>query len=89
MATDSDRSGSGSTRAWRKKRAEVAALLPMPCSVCELPVLPTDDWHLDHVTARVLGGTSVWPAHAKCNLQKGARMVSKPAYVDPTILGCW
>lgn len=82
-----DRATHGSTRAWRRERARFEAMLPVPCSVCGLPVLPGSDWHLDHVVARVRGGRAVWPAHKACNLSKGARRVGGRVYVDPTPLG--
>lgn len=79
-----DRATHGSTRRWRAARAEFAAMLPLPCSVCGLPVLPGSEWHLDHVIARVHGGREVWPAHKACNLSKGARTLTRAAYADPT-----
>lgn len=87
-----DRTPAGSTRAWRKLRAEFAARLPLPCALCDLPVLPdpptTPDgkslWHLHHVEAFVRGGTKLWPAHKLCNLQAGDR-VQASVYVDPTL----
>ncbi len=81
-----DRGEHGSTRAWRRARAQFAAALPLPCSVCGLPVLPGSDWHLDHVVPRLHGGRAVWPAHKACNLSKGARHVARGIYVDPAPL---
>ena len=80
-----DRRVHGSTCAWRKLRGEIAAMLPLPCSVCQLPVLPGSDWHLDHIVPRSRGGTEVWPAHAKCNPQAGARRRSTVVYLDPDL----
>ena len=83
--TTADRGKTGSTRAWRKLRAEFDDRLPLPCSVCQLPVLPGSRWHLDHVTPRVRGGRAAWPAHADCNMSKGARPTVALVYVDPTL----
>lgn len=62
----------------RAVRAAVAQTLPAPCTVCRLPVNPTDRWHLDHIVPLRLGGTTskanCGPAHERCNLAKGARL---------------
>lgn len=63
----------GSTRAWRRLRAAVGATLPRPCTRCGVTIRPGDPWHLDHVVARVDGGTddNVGPAHPVCNMRAG------------------
>ena len=80
-----DRTNRGSTRAWRAARERFATQLPLPCSICKLPVQPGTDWHLDHITPRTHGGREVWPAHAACNLQAGARRRSTVVYLDPDL----
>lgn len=47
------------------------------CYLCGLPVDP-DDWHIDHVTPVVAGGTHTYDnvavTHPVCNLRKGRRV---------------
>ena len=65
----------GSTQTWRDRRAWWSSRLPVPCSICGLPVEPGSKWHLHHPVPRIHGGTDSEsrPAHAACNLKAGAR----------------
>ena len=62
----------------RQARTHWLARLPLPCSRCGRPVLPTDQWHVDHIHQRVLGGAdgveNQWPAHASCNTSDGGKL---------------
>lgn len=82
MADYNERGGTG---AWRRTREHFARALPLPCSVCGLPVRPDQPWHLDHVVPRAKGGKggAVWPAHKRCNLSKKDRQYTAAIYVDP------
>jgi 5-methylcytosine-specific restriction endonuclease McrA len=63
----------GSTTRWRRLRTWWAQQLPLPCARCGLPVRPDDDWHLDHLVPRSIGGgdETARPSHARCNLSAG------------------
>jgi 5-methylcytosine-specific restriction endonuclease McrA len=67
----------GSTKAWRKRRAEFIAQQPLPlvCGTCTLPIID-GRFDVGHVIARALGGSDdllqiqCWP----CNRGDGARL---------------
>lgn len=65
----------GGSRATRL-RAAIRARLPLPCTKCGVDVQRTDTWDVDHITARIDGGTdhpsNLGPAHASCNRSAGA-----------------
>jgi hypothetical protein len=66
----------GSTRSWRNRRqwwTQRIATTPVPCSRCNVTLQPGEDFHLDHVVPRALGGTDqqTWPAHPVCNMTGG------------------
>jgi 5-methylcytosine-specific restriction endonuclease McrA len=46
----------------------------LSCVVCELPVDPDEEWHVDHIVPRSAGGTddpaNIAVAHGECNLAK-------------------
>lgn len=64
-------------RASTSARALWATKLPLPCSKCGRPVLPTQRWHVDHVIPRWAGGAlgpeNQWPAHGACNEGAGGK----------------
>lgn len=70
-------------RQWQQRILNNA--LP-PCSRCGWPILPTDEWDLDHTDDRTgyLG-----PAHAHCNRSAGAEKKirqqnqRKPHHMEP------
>src|SRR5262245_42116871 len=62
---------------WKRLRERWAARLPQPCSICGEPIERGHEWQLHATTPQMLGGTddTVRPAHARCNIQHGNRMV--------------
>jgi hypothetical protein len=58
-------------------RAEVLRVHGMTCWLCRKPILTKKDLHLDHVVPRSDSGTetaeNLRPAHARCNVIRGAR----------------
>lgn len=52
----------------------------MVCHICTLPIASRADLHFDHVIPLAKGGphmeSNIRPAHARCNLSKGARVIS-------------
>lgn len=52
--------------------------LPHPlCNLCRIPVLPGDAWDESHYPIpKSLGGTEVGIAHARCNRDHGAKVVT-------------
>jgi len=48
------------------------------CNLCDLPVQPDQAWHESHCPSKpkAFGGTATGIAHAKCNLDHGARFVT-------------
>ncbi len=63
----------------RARRAMIAAL-PLPCHLCGGAILTAEDLHVDHVEPAMHGGQTRAPAHAACNLRKGARSSSEPRH---------
>jgi len=63
------------TAAHRRARAALVARLPLDCWICGKPILTADDLNADHVNHVSMGGSDdqVAPAHARCNLTRGAR----------------
>jgi 5-methylcytosine-specific restriction endonuclease McrA len=57
--------------------AELLAECGMFCHICSMVIVDRSDLHMDHVIPLALGGThtrdNIKPAHALCNLRKGAR----------------
>lgn len=57
-------------------RDEVIRVHGMTCHLCSKPINAPDDLHIDHVVPWAEGGTTTLqnlrPAHARCNLAKGA-----------------
>ncbi|NRQ35984.1 HNH endonuclease [Nonomuraea sp. NN258] len=55
------------------------------CHICGYPIDGLDDLHFDHVIPLIKGGphslTNIRPAHAKCNLRKGAKLLEELALV--------
>ena len=51
------------------------------CYLCGKPIEPGQDWNLDHVHPRALGGKTVAynlrPVHTKCNTAKGCMTLSQ------------
>lgn len=51
----------------------------MHCHICEQPIAGLADLHFDHVIPLALGGPhhedNIRPAHARCNLRKGAKLL--------------
>jgi 5-methylcytosine-specific restriction endonuclease McrA len=72
----------GSTRRYRKARAAVLATATR-CWICSQPARPGDPLVSDHVIPRSKGGPDIVgnlrPAHASCNLRKGATWPIEPA----------
>jgi hypothetical protein len=74
-----------------RMRPRIAASLPRPCIDCPRLVLPTDTWHVGHITAvataKKLGWTTaqinspqnVGPSHAHCNTSTGGTLGAKTA----------
>ena len=74
------------TRRARKKQVFVEEINPAVvferaggrCGVCKEPIDKTKPWHVDHIIPLAKGGVhsygNVQPAHARCNLQKGAKL---------------
>jgi hypothetical protein len=61
----------GSTRAYRKARAQILAGNP-PCHICGLPATETDPLEADHILAYADHGPGpLRPAHRSCNLKRG------------------
>lgn len=58
------------------------------CHICELPIKPTETWHLDHVISLIEGGenreSNLAPAHAHCNLAKANGEKARKAKVAAT-----
>lgn len=52
----------------------------MVCHICTKPIATRSDLHFDHVIPLAKGGvhaaSNIRPAHAKCNLSKGARILT-------------
>lgn len=52
----------------------------MVCHICGGSIFSLDDLHMDHVIPLVRGGShtveNLRPAHAKCNLRKGAKLLN-------------
>lgn len=47
------------------------------CNLCELPVLPGQDWDESHIGApKALGGRATGVAHRRCNRQHGSKVVT-------------
>lgn len=66
-----------------EKRVDYAAILAefgMHCHICDTPIPTFADLHFDHVVPLALGGPhhadNIRPSHARCNLQKGARLTA-------------
>jgi 5-methylcytosine-specific restriction endonuclease McrA len=64
------------------KPVDYAAILAehgMFCHICSMVIVDMSDLHMDHVIPLSLGGPhaaeNIRPAHAICNLRKGARIV--------------
>lgn len=68
----------GSRRITAHLRSSVLLRDGMICGICRLPIDAWSELHIDHVIPHALGGeTTYWnlqPAHARCNLSKGARL---------------
>ena len=69
-------------RATQTEPLDYAAILAehgMFCHICSLVIVDESDLHFDHVIPLALGGThtrdNIKPAHALCNIRKGARVV--------------
>jgi 5-methylcytosine-specific restriction endonuclease McrA len=65
------------------ERVDLKALLlehGMICHICSREIASTSDLHFDHVIPLAKGGphaaSNIRPAHAKCNLSKGARILT-------------
>lgn len=60
-----------------KTRQAVIERHGMTCWLCQLPISSLNELHVDHVVPLLAGGDSdldnLKPAHARCNLIKGAR----------------
>ncbi len=58
--------------------AAVLAEHGMHCHICDAPITSPGDLHFDHVIPLSKGGPhareNLRPAHARCNLRKGARV---------------
>lgn len=75
----------GNARRARKRNAFVESVHPATvfargggaCGICSLPIDPTSKWHIDHIVPLSRGGehsyANTQPAHAACNMHKGAR----------------
>lgn len=63
----------GSTRAYRKARAQILAYSDL-CWICDQPARPNDPLVVDHVWPRALGGgdhiSNLRAAHRTCNSKK-------------------
>ncbi|WP_344752095.1 HNH endonuclease [Gryllotalpicola koreensis] len=61
-----------------KRRAELAAQLPLPCVNCGRPVTKEDRWHVGHKRDAALGGkatrANTGAAHTLCNLRAGGKL---------------
>lgn len=61
-----------------KRRAELAAQLPLPCIDCARPVTKDDRWHVGHRQDAALGGkatrANTGVIHARCNLRAGGKL---------------
>lgn len=57
----------------------------MVCHLCTLPIAGLSDLHFDHVVPLARGGAhsmaNLKPAHAECNLRKGAKLVGELDWV--------
>lgn len=55
------------------------------CHLCGYPIAGLEDLHFDHVIPLAKGGphsmANIRPAHAKCNLRKGAKLLEELALV--------
>jgi len=63
----------GYGQAHRNQRAQWEPLVAsgqVRCARCRRPILPGQDWHLDHAADRL---TYLGPSHAGCNRKAGAR----------------
>lgn len=51
--------------------------LPLPCYRCHRPVTPEQNWHVEHIIDRALGGPhgveNQWVSHAHCNTSAGGK----------------
>jgi 5-methylcytosine-specific restriction endonuclease McrA len=65
----------GSTRAYRKARAELLSEETL-CAICGQPPTPDNPLEADHITPHAYGGThhrtNLRAAHRTCNNQRGA-----------------
>ncbi|MBM4514611.1 hypothetical protein GS445_03115 [Rhodococcus hoagii] len=60
--------------------AQIVAECGMVCHICSGEIASLNDLHMDHVIPLSKGGPhradNIRPAHALCNLQKGAKMIA-------------
>ena len=80
----SDLRDRGSTRAWRRRRAQWQQLVDRGdavCWRCGHPILPGQPWDLGHLTDRAAGGQDrdTAPEHRGCNRSAGARRLARVA----------
>ncbi len=48
------------------------------CGICAVAIQSSEKWHVDHIVPLSKGGAHTYentqPAHARCNLSKGAKV---------------
>lgn len=67
---------------------------PLACYRCAQPVMPTDEWDVDHVVGRNDGGrvrdtNNQWPSHSRCNRADGAAITNAMKAKDRQRLWSW